>query len=139
MCSSDLEELLNRKRFNEFVEIEGLCYAQTLVRLGGKFYFSASTVNGKEARDRESWYFYPYDDAPETLGLVYDTGQAVFLNYRDRWGEYRSLCKRYFSPAGIPYLVLVDMAAESVDGLLARSLPQMFRRQIGRASCRERV
>ncbi len=120
------EELLNRRRFNEFVEIEGLRYAQTLVRLGGKFYFSASTVSRKEARDRGSWYFYPYDDAPESLGLVYDTGQAAFLDYRDRWGEYRSLCKRFFSPGGIPYLVLVDMGARSVNNLLAQSLYKML-------------
>lgn len=120
------EELLNRRRINEFVEIEGLRYAQTLVRFEGKFYFSAPTVSAKEAKDRRSWYFYPYDDGPEFLERVYDTGRAAFLSYRDRWGGYRSLCRRFFSPGGIPYLVLVDMAAESVDGLLARSLPKMF-------------
>ncbi len=115
------EELLNRQRINEFVGIQGLRYAQTLVRSGGRFYFSAPTVSKKEARERGSWYFYPYDDIPEPLARVYDSGQASYLSYEDQWGEYRSLCKRFSSPGGVPYLVLVDVGKGTVRHLLAQT------------------
>lgn len=120
------EELLNRRLINEFVEIEGLRYAQTLVRFEGKFYFSAPTVSKKEARERGSWYFYPYEDIPESVVRIYESGQSAFLDYRDHWGEYRSLCKYFVSPGGVPYLVLVDIGTGAIRSLLSEALFKPF-------------
>ena len=120
------EELLNRRQINEFVAIQGVRYAQTLVRYEGKFYLSAPTVSRKEARERGSWYFCPYEGIPEFLNEIYETGRSDFLNYRDGWGEHRSLCKRFHSPAGVPYLVLVDIGMRTVRSLLSQALSRLL-------------
>ena len=115
------EELLNRMRINTFVRNSGLRYAQTLVKFGDEFYFSAPTVTKEEERERESWYFYPYDDIPEEFRQSYDTGRTVYLSYSDHWGSYRSICRPMLSAGGIRhYLVVVDISTDSVQGLLHR-------------------
>ena len=114
------EEMLNRGRVNAFVEAAGILYAQTLVRHEDGFYFSSPTVKEDEASERESWYFYPYEDIPEEFRRAYETGETVFLSYSDRWGTFRSVCSPALSPEGRTYLVLADFDIASMRTLLFR-------------------
>lgn len=114
------EELENRLRVNAFVESLGLRFAQALVRKGDRFYFTAPTVSESEAKEQESWYFYPYDDAPDVFYDVWNSGGRMFLTYKDQWGFYRSIITRKYSPQGKPYLVVIDFDMESVQSLLSR-------------------
>ena len=115
------EELRNRKYFNTFVDFSGLIYAQTIVKQGDVFYFSAPTVTEKEAIERESWYFHPYDDIPAEFREAYITGQTVYLDYRDQWGAYRSICRPQVSEGGRRYLVVADISMESVYAELKKA------------------
>ena len=116
------EQLLNKERLNGFVALQGLRYAQTLVRHNGKFHFSAFAAGEKGGQG--AWYFKPYEaykNARESLDQAYQTGQEVFLSYGDQWGDYRALCKRFFSPQGVPYLVLVDVQTGFIERLMIQT------------------
>ena len=114
------EGRLNRERINDFVKILGLRYVQTLVRHNGKFYPSPLAAEGKEGQ--EAWSFKPYEGSFESLDQVYETGQEAFLSYRDSSGDHRAHCKRFFSPKGVPYLVLVDIRMGFVRRLMMQAV-----------------
>ena len=59
------EELRNRKLVTDFGVESGFKWVYTIVEKDGKYFFSAPSVSDEEARERETWYFYPYEDIPE--------------------------------------------------------------------------
>ncbi len=124
------EELRNRERMNEFAASAGVAWAYTLVEKDGAFYFSAPTVTEDEARERERWYFYPYEDIPAEFRSAMGGSEPVFVNYRDQWGSYRSIALPQRSPAGKPYLSCIDVEQGDLNLLmrdeLARSLLGSF-------------
>jgi PAS domain S-box-containing protein len=103
------EELCNRERINAFVKRSGFTSVYTLVKRGGVFYFTANTVTVKELREHERWYFSPYADAPASFHRALEMGQAVYANYSDRRGAYRSVALPRRSPGGKGYLACVDL------------------------------
>jgi len=107
---------------NAFAADNGLVWAYTLVEKDGKFYFSAPTVTEEEAKERERWYFYPYEDIPKEFQSAFGGDRPVFVSYRDRWGAYRSIAIPERSPAGRPYLSCVDIELENLDALLEAQL-----------------
>lgn len=114
------EELRNREHINNLVRTFGLHYAQSVAKEGEKFFFTAPTVTETESTQRRSWYFYPYNDIPELFKEVYETGHAAYTTYTDEWGMHYALCKRFMSPGGKPYLVIVDFDADKRTMILAQ-------------------
>ena len=96
------EELRNRKRVTEFGGESGFKWVQTIVEKDGRFYFSAPSVSEEEARERESWYFYPYEDVPAEFVQGFEANQTVYLEFTDQWGTYRSVAVPETSPGGLP-------------------------------------
>ena len=104
------EELRNRKYFNGIRDEFRLTWVYTLVEEGGRFYFSAPTVSGEEAAERERWYYYPYDDIPEPFLRAFKEKRRIFAFYRDAWGRTFSLILPLTSPGGRTYLSCVDLS-----------------------------
>jgi hypothetical protein len=69
------EELRLRDLVNRYAGEMGFVYTYTLAERDGKFYFAACTVTEQEAREREVWYFYPYDDIPREFVQAFRTGK----------------------------------------------------------------
>lgn len=116
------EELRNRRAVSEFTADARFKWTYTLVEKDGKFYFSAPTVSAEEARERTSWYFYPYDDIPPEFVRALASGQPAYVNYTDQWGRFRSIALPQKSPGGHPYLACADMEISHVQSLLRRDL-----------------
>lgn len=116
------EELRNRARFNDYCASTGFAWVYTLVEYGGKLYFTAPTVTDAEAEERPSWYFYPYDDAPEAFFDAIATGKPAFFEYHDQWGAFRTVALPQKSPGGRPYLACVDMGLSTLRGISDRIL-----------------
>jgi len=115
------EELVNRQRVNDFVKGGGFAYAYTLVEWNGELYFSAPTVTEEEAAERESWYFYPYEQAPEEFRKALYTGQTQFFSYQDNWGLFRSVAVPMVSPQGRKYLSCVDVKQDFVNNAMSKA------------------
>lgn len=103
------EELRNRKVISDFAAQAGFVYAYTLAEKNGNYYFSAPTVTPEEAKERERWYFYPYDDVPAGFVKAMREGVETFSTYTDQWGTFRSVAIPETSPGGVRYLSCVDM------------------------------
>lgn len=118
------EELRNRKAVTEFGVESGFKWVYTLVEKDGAFFFAAPSVSDEEALERDSWYFYPYDDLPEEFAAAYRSGQPVFVEYEDQWGTFRSVALPERSPGGRPYLACADRDIGEIMDMLRDSSRQ---------------
>ncbi len=108
------EELRNRGLFNRFSREQGLSWVYTLVEHEGKLVFSAPSVSEDEALERDRWYWYPYEDAPEVFIHALETREITFANYKDEWGVYRSAILPVRSPSGRIYLACADIGTGDI-------------------------
>ncbi len=115
------EELRNRAAFSGFWEEAGLKWVYTLVERDGSFYFSGPAVSKQEALERPSWFFYPYEEAPAAFAKALAEEHAVFVEYTDRWGDFRSVALPQRSPIGRPYLACADLEVSHIRKLLRRN------------------
>lgn len=118
------EEMRNRRALSDFALQTEFKWIYTLAEKDGKFYFSAPTVSEEEARERRSWYFYPYEDIPREFVEAYRTGKTVFVNYSDQWGNFRSVAIPEVSPGGRKYLACADYEITRLHALRRKNLAQ---------------
>ena len=116
------EELKNRQAVTTYGLESGFAWIYTLAEKDGKFYFTAPSVSEEEARERERWYFLPYDDIPEDFVRAFNENKTVFSTYTDQWGTFRSIAKPEFSPGGRKYLACADYNITYVQALLTQNL-----------------
>jgi len=116
------EELRNREAISGYANDTDFTYLYTLVEQNGKFYFSAPTVTEEEAKERKSWYFYPYDDIPADFVTALREKKTVFVNYSDQWGRFRSIALPQTSPGGRTYLACADFRIKDMDAIMRHNL-----------------
>ncbi|MBF0101163.1 MAG: response regulator [Desulfobacterales bacterium] len=116
------EETKNRIVMSSFANATEFKYVYTLVERNTKFYFSAPTVTEEELKERESWYFYPYEDIPDAFRIAYANKQTMFVYYSDQWGTFRSVAYPELSPSGRLYLACVDYDITYVKHLLTKNI-----------------
>ena len=116
------EELRNRKLVTDFGVESGFKWVYTLVEKDGAFFFSAPSVTEEEAKELDSWYFYPYEDVPEEFVAAWRENRTVFVDYTDQWGTFRSVALPQRSPGGRRYLACADRDIGDIDALLRRNL-----------------
>ena len=116
------EELKNRKAVTDFGIESGFKWVYTLVQKDNAFFFAAPSVSEEEAREQESWYFYPYDDIPDEFVEALEKNTVVFVDYADQWGTFRSVALPEQAPGGHRYLACADKEISEIQGLLHQSL-----------------
>ncbi|HOQ11197.1 MAG TPA: hypothetical protein PK104_02395 [Spirochaetota bacterium] len=116
------EEIKNRQKLNNYKEGNGFKWIYTIVESNGKFYFAAPTVSDEEARERKSWYFYPYEDIPEEFKKTFKEGGISFVEYSDQWGTFRSVAVAETSPGGRVYLACADYEITYIDQIMRQNL-----------------
>jgi PAS domain-containing protein len=125
------EELANRESVSRFAGEAGFKYAYTLAWKDGSFFFTAPTVTAQEAKERESWYFYPYEDAPAEFRLALERNQATFVTYSDQWGTFRSVAMPLRSPGGRSYLSCADCDIGHIRAMMRASYARSTLTAIG--------
>lgn len=124
------EEMEARRRFNEFAASGGFKYVYTVIERGGGYYFAAPTVTEEEARERERWYFYPYEDIPKEFVRALKDRRPAFVSYTDEWGTFRSVALPQRSQGGTWYLACADYDISYIRGLLVREAVRSFLEEI---------
>ncbi len=117
------EELENRRKFNALKEALGLTWVYTVIRTeSGEYVFTAPSVSEEEAKERLSWYFYPYQEIPEAFTQALAQRSNATHEYRDEWGRFRSFCRTEVSPGGQPYLACADIDISRIEAFTTRHL-----------------
>ena len=106
-------------------------YVYALVERDGDYYFSAPTVTPEELQERESWYFYPYQDVPEDFRTAMRQRRVVYSTYEDQWGTFRSVAVPQVSPGGRPYLACADCDIGYLKAAVARAYARAVATALG--------
>ena len=121
----------NRIAISNFASESDFEYLYTLVEKDGKFFFSAPTVTEDELKERESWYFFPYEDIPADFVRAFEEKTVAYSNYSDQWGTFRSIAYPETSPGGRTYLACADYDISYVDGILRGLLIESLLTAVG--------
>ena len=107
----------NRKVVSAFAAETEFTYIYAVVKYKGNYYFSAPTVTEEELKEKRNWYFHPYKDIPPEFVRALESNQAVFVNYHDQWGSFRSVALPQTTPGGRRYLACADYDIGYIAGL----------------------
>ena len=107
----------NRIAVSNFAKETEFTYLYTVIKSGEKYYFGAPTVTEEELKQKRSWYFHPYEDIPPEFVKAFETNKAVYVNYHDQWGHFRSIALPENAPGGTRYLACADYDITFLAGL----------------------
>lgn len=113
------EELETRRRISSYAMETPFVYLYTLVEKDGALFFATATVTEEEAKARSRWYFYPYEDAPQSFREAFHTEKIVYETYTDQWGTFRSVAIPERSPGGRIYLACADLDISDLKAIIA--------------------
>jgi hypothetical protein len=112
------EELQNRKAISSLAFETKFAWLYTLAEKDGKFYFSAPTVTKDEAKQQKRWYWLAYDDIPIEFVNAFKHNKSNYVEYKDKWGTFRSIALPQTSPGGTRYLACADVDISFIDQMI---------------------
>jgi diguanylate cyclase (GGDEF)-like protein len=118
------EDWSNIIRFSQFADIAKLKYLYSMILVDGKVLDTASNATEEERKTgvNLSTYLYHYDDAPPAVYKAFETGEIIYSEYSDKWGQFRSVFVPMTSKDGLRYVVAADIEISHIKALLRQSL-----------------
>ncbi|GHU03153.1 methyl-accepting chemotaxis protein [Betaproteobacteria bacterium] len=112
------------KRIYRYTQGADIEFVYTLVKQADGFHFVLDTPEKKEIDsgkfDKEALYLYA--DASAGLNEAFKTGQRVFDEYKDEFGNHRSVFIPFSTAAGTRFVAGADIAIHSISQLLRKTL-----------------
>ncbi|GAA5785450.1 putative bifunctional diguanylate cyclase/phosphodiesterase [Chitiniphilus shinanonensis] len=113
--------------FDRYCQTVGLRYLYVFMPVGERLvYLMDSATPAEVQRGHYGRYFTPYSGPISTLKNILAEGQPRFVEYRDAYGEFRSLFVPGVTADGRPYLIGADVGtgyiASQLRGALRQSL-----------------
>lgn len=97
----------------------GVEYVYAMMKKGDKIVFltSSATEDELSTGDNLTSFMDIYEDAPKELFSVFAHKQEIFVNYQDKWGEFRSIFIPY-DVGGNTYAIGSDIRTDKIEALL---------------------
>ena len=110
------EDLSIARELTQFVSELEIVYVYSMVRRQDEILFVTSSGTPEEvAADEFDEVFYTsYPEANEAIARAFDTRQIQFAEYKDRWGEFRSIFIPYQTPNNRIYVIGADVSLARV-------------------------
>ena len=121
LSTQDYEAFIDR--LSAFAQNAKLEYAYTTVQREDQILFTSSSYTQEEKESGDfSKFLDPYDDASDGLKAAFADRAAHYDQYSDQWGSFRSLFVPVHSPAGLDYVIGVDVSLAGIDAMLRATL-----------------
>ena len=113
------QDINNTKILSKFAKSAGVVYVYAMSKKDDKIVFLTSSATDEELATGENLtsYLDTYKDAPSELFNVFLQKQEVFVNYRDKWGEFRSIFIPY-ELGGNTFAIGADIRTDEIETLL---------------------
>jgi len=100
-----------------------LAYLYTLLQREGVVHITSSSASEEELENKsEVRYDEPYEEALHFTRDAFQSTQAVYVSYTDRWGVFRAAYLPMTSPGGVRYLAAADIEISHVEAMLQEQL-----------------
>ena len=95
-------------RFNNRI---GLAFVYTAIKRDGQPILTSSSASDEElANNSYVRFFTPYPDASPELSASFDREEPTWVDYTDRWGDFRTVFVPYQSADGTPYIAGAEIS-----------------------------
>ncbi|QXI26700.1 ATP-binding protein [Pseudomonas vanderleydeniana] len=85
----DLDAIQRLSRFNEAM---GTAFVYTVIKQAGSAYLVSSSASAEEVRNKNFVRFFdPYPDASQALLDSFEGSAPNWIDYSDRWGDFRAV------------------------------------------------
>ncbi|GEM_PF-2578008 len=106
-------------RLSQFATAAQLDYLYTVIKRDGRVQFTLSSYTAEEfARGELNVLFDPYDDASAGLHSALETHRLQHDQYRDEWGEFRSVFVPARASDGTEYVIGADLSLAGIEEAL---------------------
>ncbi len=111
------------KYLTNYVNKAKLTYLYSYVKIGDKFCIATTSASPKEIRTNTIPRFLtPYKEPPSCMIVAWNTNTIQYGNYRDEWGEFRSIFVPMEDSKGTRYIVGADFSLSLIHKKLRKSL-----------------
>lgn len=120
---TEQQEIELADKINKLNASFGLKYIYTMVQDASgniRFVISSHTPEAIANNTSETWYWKVYEDAPDELYQAFNQDQSVYVEYRDTWGEQRSIFYPVKTNPTQTYVIGVDYSIDKLNSLSRR-------------------
>ncbi|MES2819279.1 MAG: ATP-binding protein [Pseudomonadota bacterium] len=104
------------ERLSGFNDALGLTFVYTVIKRDGKLYLVSSSASEEELKAGDYVrYFDPYPDASQELFDSFGRSEPTWVDYSDRWGDFRAVFVPQRSKDGSVYVAGAEMSLENVN------------------------
>lgn len=120
-------------RLNHLTKNFHVDYVYSAVRKNNTMYTTACSATDEEMKTRINLvrYFDPYVEATPSMMAIFESGEVLFENNTDRWGEFRNVLVPMKSENGTVYITGVSLSLASINAYLTQELFDYFLFGIG--------
>lgn len=107
------------QRLTHFNRKMGLSFIYTVIKQDNEAYLISSSASDEElASNTYVRFFDKYHDASQALLDSFDQSEPTWVDYTDRWGDFRAVFVRYYSQDGTPYVAGAEVSLDEYYSLL---------------------
>lgn len=116
---TEAEDWATIQRLTSFNRKLGLDFIYTVIKRDNEAILVSSSASDEElAANSYVRFFDRYHDASQALLDSFDRSEPTWVNYTDRWGDFRTVFIRYYSQDGTPYVVGAEVSLDEYYGQL---------------------
>lgn len=116
---TEAEDWNTIQRLTSFNRKLGLSFIYTVIKRDGEAYLISSSASDEElAENSYVRFFDKYHDASQALLDSFEQAEPTWVDYRDRWGDFRAVFVRYHSLDGTPYVAGAEVSLDEYYGQL---------------------
>lgn len=115
-------------KLKAFTEKIGIEYVYTMIKDGELIRFVTSSPTDEEVENNsyEKTYYTVYSEADKAIFKSFDTAEIQYAQYKDRWGEFRSVFIPMTSSDGTQYVVGADVSLNEINQIAYQSATRAF-------------
>lgn len=112
------------QKLHQYARQVGLAYVYSLKEFNGEIRFVVSSATDDEVinNNYQRNYYASYDEMDSKVVDVFREKQAQFVQYTDRWGDFRSLFMPFQTKHQQTYVIGADISLSQVHAVIKRSV-----------------
>ncbi len=121
---SKIEYLEVMELLNKSAENTGVIYIYSVARCNNKIYFTSSNATNQEMLTGENltYYWQAYSEADTAFYNAFNRNFAIYTEYTDRWGTFKTILIPRTTQLGHKYLLCADMEISFIKSELREGI-----------------
>ncbi len=117
----DMKHIL---KLSDYTRVRDVVYIYSLIQRDGEIIFTSSSATEDELASNTdlSYFFDVYDDVDPRVFDVFSTNKKTFIEYKDKWGHFRSVFIPQYAKDGSLYVVGADLDISYIQDVLNKEL-----------------